>query len=291
VPVFRVKSVPVRPATALQRSEVSGLVAAARTFAYVMTEPERQSWRDDVFSGLSGTNLWRWLVSQLSVEFWPFNAIEDAGQPGAAASLVDPSFDAAAGTVSVLVESVGASVDSVAVVAMSRPRPLGRVPRREDTRVLGVVPLGVSQDVSVSYFSRFGGFPVAGSQLLAAVRVVDPVVGVGSSIAVGVFVDVFQGSVCSVSAVDAVTIPFGNIAVEVFADLLGVDPFELLDFAVVTVGWVLVLGEAQLNGEVGEAIVGDETGVERSESVTFRWVDPVTLAECEDSIVLEVLGP
>ena len=290
--VGRVRRTPTNARTVTRRTEVSGVTGGARAFAYALTPTQQTEWDLCAAPDQTGIEIliqiWSELISAEQVPIPTGTSCPPSDAPTTSEWAVDPVGQSMTFQGDIT-DAVG---DSGIVLRVSRPLPVGRQPRPEDTRFVRTIAPNTSVDIAAEYLARFGSFPPAGSRVMALSRATHPS-EMRSSILVSSVTDSAAGfnDTCSVSSASPFTTPFGGITVDVEAEFEGEAPLAPLTLSVLTAGWTLVAGANQFNQLPASAFVQDATGVPRSEFVEFRWTlnsDPART--CEDGLTLEVIG-
>jgi len=280
----------VRPFTRTQATEVSGIAAGSRAWAYDLTPAERATWDACPDDGLNG--FWTWLriysaITQGLDLLLPAGTACTASDPVVVSDFVlNPATEDFT-----FMPSVADAVSSTGVVLRaSRPLPPGRVPRLEDTRVIGLYSPNVTADAAADYLARFGSFPVAGSELLAVTRAITP-----DEQRMSVLTETF--AFASVAAdFGEVTVntnpiaPFGSADFDAVVDFVDAAEFAAVTLTVLTAGWALSGTSAFLNTLSQSSAVDDTDGTDRTEDVTFRFTlddSPFTFIDAVVSITVE----
>lgn len=287
--IGRGKVSPVRPLSAAQASEVSGVVGGSRKWAYEMSSTDQAEWES--CGTFPDVGFWLWL--QIYSSIFSGDLVLDAlGTTCTTSSLpvVDSlSVDPAGGSYSIETSVDDADTDTMVIVRVARPLPIGRSPRLADTRVVSVVSPNSETDIASEFIGRFGALPVAGSKILAIVRAVHPDSRRMSGLTFAFAEAGGSSDECSVGAVFPECFEFESIDVDFLAEFASLSMFDLIDVTVLTAGWSLPSGTQVSNEIESMESVTDTDGTPRSESVTFRFVavDDATLV-CEASLVLLV---
>ena len=247
------------------------MVSGARSFAYTMTPVERGEWDLCASPTETGIEIWIRILSAILSGGVAVPIGGTACVPSVPPTVPTFDVDPVGGTIDFRGDISDAETGSQIVLRMSRPLKPGVMPRLEDTRMLGSVDPNTDVDVASLFSSRFGSLPVAGSKALMLSRAVHPQSRRMSVLTFSVADVGGSSDTCSVSSVDPSTVPFGSIDLDTFASFGGFPLNESLSFAVLTAGWAVVTGSTQSNEVPGLAEVEDLTGIDRVQTVEFKW--------------------
>jgi len=280
----------VRPLSKTQAAEVSGIAAGSRAWAYALTAADQASWNACPDTGLNG--FWTWLriysaITQGLDLLLPAGTACTASDPVIVSDFVlNPATEDFT-----FMPSVSDATSSTGVVLRaSRPLPVGRVPRLEDTRVIGLYSPDVTADAAADYLARFGSFPVSGSELLAVTRAITP-----DEQRMSVTTSTFAfaaagGDSASITLNTNPIAPFGVADFSGLVEFVDAGEFDLVTLSVLTAGWSLSGASTFLNTLSQSSAVDDTDGTERTEDVTFRFTlddPPNTTIDVVVSITVE----
>jgi hypothetical protein len=184
---------------------------------------------------------------------------------------------------------------SMVVVRVSRPLPVGRRPRIEDSRFVASVVPGATTDIGSDYVQRFGAFPCA----LAEVGIWARAVTAGDFRMSGL-TEVFAFAVDGGGGSDSVVLvpmtfpilPFDTGSFEATVDFVGAADLAAITWSVLTPGWAIVGVTSLDNRAMATLEIEDTDGSVRSETVSLRFaLDDSPFSTVEGTMELEVFDP
>lgn len=293
--ICRQRVTPCRPDSAAQRFEVNGVVRASKWFGNGLTAGEQAA----MFQAAGGgANALETLIAILSsiyegdVPELPTEVlIGDAGDPVIGGPAICPQTSSLTAVLSVT-SPVG---DERGWFAASRPMSVGRVPRREDLRVIRRgFSFPVLLDVGDLYLKRFGFFQPSGFMMLAARSVSAQVGNVSSVVSVLVALGCGSDSDCDVSSPNVIPSELGSTAFSGSVNFASAGMLSLVSWAFADTSFACDIGSGFVNGGNFNDNVRDLGGGARTSNTTLLLSLVGTAETCSvpcQLVVQSMMGP
>lgn len=285
--VFRGLVRPNYPGTEAQLSETAGVTAAARGWAYRMSEEDRLTYDSNGCLIEISYEVWIWLRSILTsagegLEIGP------SGGPAPEPPVLDGAvLDPTAGVFEADFSPPAGTTGGLILVSASRPVSPGRIPRQTEQRVIGAFDVGETADLSGAYTARFGGF--GGScPIRITYRWIEVSTRVISCPDDTLIYPAAGGFSCSVTCVTCTIPTWGSVSVIVRIDADAYPSDQIFRVVMTTPGFDLPPREAVNHTDTPLDFM-EVVGTERTETCVFEFgigEDPTVL--CSDSVTVVI---
>ncbi len=234
---------------------------------------------------------WLWWWSLINGTLFGAQPVGTDGVPTASIDEADINVDPEAGTFLISADFDTVDAGDRVIVRLSRPMPNGRVPRREDTRSIGVIVPGEETDVAALYVQKFGRLPGVGSTVLAVLRAGLPSTGQASeeSSFLAIAGASEQADWCEATDPGGEYFPFESFGVDCVGQFEPVDPMETVTVESLTPSFPAQGASQLVNGENGLVNFDDMDGIPGTYTVNVRFtLDGSPGRTCDDSFEVTI---